>query len=196
MGLSVEDQKQLATLLQRVKEEERGYIPDQCLVEYCDLNAQAFTEVTLMRPNGHPWHPTFCLRHRCDQWWPGPDGKGVWHIPGTKHAPRKVVGSPLQIVRTLAKAEFPGINITAAGVVGGWQWQMKEWPEDTAGDHPWCHPFSHVVLCETDVAVPETETTRYFTAKEALALPMPPHHQHFLEVCHHVATTGTPYVYR
>ncbi len=180
MGLSLEDIGALNTLLERVRREEpNGWLPSDCLRPYHALCAQVFTEMVLMRETGSG--PRFLLEHRTDNDWDG------WHIPGTKHPPRKVAGGPLQIVRTLAAAEFPETIIKTAGTVHGFQWTMIE---DGGGDHPWCNPFSHVVLCTTEKPAPTSAKRRYVTLSEAAQLTMVTHHFDFLRVCQHVATTG------
>jgi hypothetical protein len=172
---------QLKTLLRRLKTEEGGFIPRECLKEFYDIGVTPFFELVFYRL-GEIGAIEFLLAYRDDEWWSG------FHVMGKKLTP-DLPADPFGICEALTPGEFKdhsadnGIRLKSVRVVSALHWK----------EHPWCHPLAVVFLAEFDGDIMETDTFR-FCAIDDLP-PMVPNHAEYLLQCEQVLRTNQPLVF-
>ncbi len=155
----------LADLLREMREQDRGFFPEEAWTEIHRSFAIPYVEVLLTRraPDGRV--DVFLTRRGAgDPVWPG----RPWHIPGGMWR----VGDTLeQACRKVAKSEL-GIEIGAVTEIATFKWP----------DHPVGNPISHICVCEAAGTPAESEDARYVPAASP-GEPMLRHHGEFLKMC-------------
>ncbi|MDP3793725.1 MAG: hypothetical protein Q8R07_03150 [Candidatus Uhrbacteria bacterium] len=188
----MEEETQLKDLLKKAYDAHpEHWVPKSCLPAYHRLGTAVFSEMAFVKElfAKYDQEPRIYLKHRDDEHWPD-----TWHLPGTKHATHITHGNRLEVVQALAEREFPGIVITRACMVDGFQWKMGS--DKAAGEHPWSNAFSAVTLCEVGYTLPETPDGRFFTIAEAKKLRLATHHLNFFNACCDVMMNKQPFIYR
>jgi ADP-ribose pyrophosphatase YjhB (NUDIX family) len=155
----------LRDLLREMREQDRGFFPDEAWLEIHRNFAMPYVEVVLFRfhPSGAP---EFFLMRRDegDVYWPG----RPWHIPGGLWR----VGETRDVACAgVARRELQ-IAVTVCREV-----MTFKWP-----DHPYANAISHVCLCVSPETPATTDAARFFPAT-ALPEPMLRYHASFLAAC-------------
>ena len=187
MPMTPEEVRQLEVLLRKVKREEGGWIPEECLKAFYGIGCTPFYEFVYYREawwGGGTKVPEYLLAYRDDQWWPG-----YHHVMGSMIKPGHPA-DPWSICEELTKKEFRehsgqnGVRINSLRIVSTLHWKA----------HPWCHPLAVVFLVEIEGEIPETDTFRFYPVHR-LPKPMVPNHENYLLQCKEMLTTGKPLVF-
>lgn len=157
--------RQLADLLKEMREQDRGYFPDEAWLEIQRTFAIPYVEVVLARRQANGIQFFLAQRDDDDPYWPG----RPWHIPGGIWR----TGNTRERACTDVAQREVGVAVTFCREV-----MTFKWP-----DHPYANPISHVCLCAPTGPVEETASARFFAFSD-LPQPLLMHHQSFLNACH------------
>lgn len=178
--MTEEETLRLKDLLVKVKKEERGWIPKQCLGEFFDLTVTAFFELVFYREREGRYE--YLLAYRKDEHWDG------FHVMGGMLQPG-FPADPVGICQLLTNKEFGehggslGVTVKSVRIISSLNWSW----------HPWCHPYATVCLVEWEGAITETALFRFFALDELP--PMIPNHREYLFQCEQVLRTGKMLVF-